>query len=115
MTPIVVHPDCCDDASKGAVFLGRVYDTVSDEDYTSLKVPPVWCIMLYENNTTAEVKFCPFCGKNLPKIIKKRKLPKKLVKITDGGYYCDTCGERLDQCACAGTVQAYKPRRGHTS
>jgi hypothetical protein len=46
------------------------------------------------------VKFCPFCGKAVPEFEKNPKPPQPLCKVTDGGYRCDTCGKRLNECKC---------------
>jgi len=48
-----------------------------------------------------EISFCPSCGKELPDIRLKQHPPEKVTVITDGGYYCDTCKERLMCCTCA--------------
>lgn len=48
------------------------------------------------------VRFCPYCGQKLPKMVLKKAPPQNshLCTVTDGGYYCDTCNERLDACIC---------------
>lgn len=45
-------------------------------------------------------KFCPYCGKNLPKMRRRRKRLEDVCRVTDGGYYCDTCSRRLSTCIC---------------
>jgi hypothetical protein len=45
-------------------------------------------------------KFCPYCGTTLPEIRPRAKPYKNVCKVTDGGYYCDTCEERLMGCKC---------------
>ncbi len=46
------------------------------------------------------VSFCPYCGMKLPTPVKTTPLLSPIRKVTDGGYYCDTCGERLMCCHC---------------
>lgn len=53
-----------------------------------------------EDRPDAHIKYCPSCGKELPEIRKKKKPLKKVVSVTDGGYYCDTCKKRLMECQC---------------
>jgi hypothetical protein len=47
-----------------------------------------------------EPKFCPFCGKDMPEIVLRFNPPEKIVTCSDGGYYCDTCSKRLNECQC---------------
>ena len=44
--------------------------------------------------------YCPFCGAKLPEIVRKARPPSPIMRCTDGGYYCDTCEERLQSCTC---------------
>lgn len=84
---------------------------------TSADIPPVWVVLSCDKDwrrrhTTGEPprpKFCPFCGKPLPKLVKRAKPPKQISLIVDGGNSCDTCGERLSNCACATPEQAWEP------
>jgi hypothetical protein len=46
------------------------------------------------------VKFCPFCGSEVPKVQLKAKQPAKVASYSDGGYYCDGCSKRLSNCTC---------------
>jgi hypothetical protein len=47
-----------------------------------------------------DVDFCPHCGVAMP-LIRKRQIPlEPICDIIDGGYYCNTCHERLDACSC---------------
>jgi len=45
-------------------------------------------------------EYCPFCGTHVPSMILKNPPPPNICRVTDGGYYCDTCHERLDGCIC---------------
>lgn len=95
----MVHPNCCT-AANPAIMLCHTLD----EDGRAYEKPPVWvCYVFdkkYEMMGTDECKFCPFCGQAVPEIQPRQKPPGKIAKITDGGYYCDTCGDRLNECEC---------------
>lgn len=45
------------------------------------------------------VKFCPWCGAKLPEM-ERTRTDAKICVVKDGGYYCDTCEERLQNCLC---------------
>lgn len=66
-------------------------------------IEPVWKVKLYRDLHLAEKptpKFCPFCATPLPKPV-PRHIPLEPVRdIIDGGYYCNTCHERLMCCQC---------------
>jgi len=55
-----------------------------------------------------EAKFCTFCGEALPKMVRKATPPIPLCIVTDGGYYCDTCKQRLP-CTCLPPSAAFEP------
>lgn len=57
---------------------------------------------------TGFVSFCPWCGVKLPEM-KQGPVTGKVVVITDGGYYCDTCRERLDNCECHAPAEFWVP------
>jgi hypothetical protein len=59
-------------------------------------------------DTDPEGRFCPFCGKPVPKMRRKNPPPAPLCVITDGGYYCDTCGRSRD-CLCLPPAAAFEP------
>ena len=49
----------------------------------------------------AVAAFCPFCATKIPEIVPAQPDPnKKYCQVTDGGYYCNTCKERLNACTC---------------
>ena len=104
-------PKCCDAQKKHPTIRALCAD--DDDGNFSENTPVKWYIRpliidsyyLYNGNPfdhteITEPKFCPFCGKALPELIKKNKPPKNVCVVTDGGYYCDTCKERLDNCKC---------------
>lgn len=104
-----VTPRCCDAVEKHkAVFL-VMPDSWFNGD---TKTPPSWCIASkhpeYQSDTVTDVSHCPFCGQYLPKIIPV--IPERPVcTCTDGGYYCDTCHERLIACRCLQPNKAWGP------
>jgi len=61
----------------------------------------------FRNRPAAE--FCPFCGEKLPKMRRKKTFPEMTCVVTDGGYYCDTCQQRLSQCRCYPSEHAWEP------
>lgn len=56
-----------------------------------------------------EPEYCPFCSSTLPKMTRKNPPPPNICRVTDGGYYCDTCHERLDGCICDPPSAAFEP------
>ena len=54
-------------------------------------------------------KFCPYCGTPLPEMRRKDPMPPTVCRVTDGGYYCDTCHERLNCCLCDPPSSAFEP------
>ncbi len=51
---------------------------------------------------------CTWCTTPLPKMRRKANPPPDVRKITDGGYYCDTCQERLSECECLPIEAAFE-------
>ncbi len=106
-----VRPNCCQDVQSPdhvAVYLcevtGHSADGSEDPDPPEFR----WVIMGKERNArcedgwfsrTALAKHCPFCGQKLPEL-RIVDAPGPVCTVTDGGYYCDTCGDRLDSCQC---------------
>lgn len=62
-------------------------------------------------NNIPEPKFCPYCGTPLPKMVRKNPMPEGICRITDGGYYCDTCGKRGDNCTCLPPSAAFEEEK----
>lgn len=58
-------------------------------------VKPHWIL-----SRTVYVRFCPYCGIKLREIVERIGGPENICTITDGGYYCDTCKKRLNECQC---------------
>lgn len=59
--------------------------------------------------TMPEPTHCPFCGTPLPKMVRKDPIPPHICRVTDGGYYCDTCKQRLNACICDPPEAAFEP------
>jgi hypothetical protein len=115
----IVTPKCCEAAQKWPVvqFCINNYDNTENSDGR-------WTGVLLENafeifgnrdwsgwyDKKPDVKFCTYCGKELPKMVRTKPRPeRKVCKITDGGYYCDTCGERLMNCECDLPSSVFEP------
>jgi hypothetical protein len=108
---------CCEDNH----LVGAVYLSFTEKEWDDFHVgdlppetPPRWFVAPTDTRHVKkgsgpydlefigprEAKFCPFCGKPVPPVRKKKKKFKRVARVTDGGYYCDTCRERLDGCRC---------------
>lgn len=103
------NPECCGDSEKIRLhYEGLAYTYgITKEEY--LKTKPVWSIMA-PSGLYYSLKFCPFCGKELPDIQLKEELPEVCV-CTDGGYYCDTCEQRLRACQCKPSEYLWEIKR----
>ena len=102
-----VTPKCCEGVEEGAVvYLNRL----RDENYNE---KPHWFVRAWNHefqcNSQREADFCPLCGKPVPEIERRPDVKVKVCVITDGGYYCDTCGERLMCCKCYPSVYNWRP------
>lgn len=73
-------------------------------------IPPQWLVNVSEPKTTEEWRApyvppiavcCPFCATPVPAVMLRPDPPERIRTITDGGYHCATCDERLDGCDCA--------------
>jgi hypothetical protein len=110
LTQQIVRPNCCLAAQHypSIVFrLNDYYDTENSDGHWHITlIEPSWDFVFGKDysgwsDEKPDVKFCPYCGKPLPKMVRTKPGPdQKICKITDGGYYCDTCGERCDNCIC---------------
>jgi hypothetical protein len=61
----------------------------------------------YQGWDVTEVKFCPHCATPVPEI-KKRVTEEKICVVIDGGYYCNTCKKRLNECECCPPEYAWE-------
>lgn len=99
-------PTCCN-YTKCFIVLSYGFYYPIEKDYF-IKNKPFWTIRgakmphgkYIEFDQQYSIKFCPNCGKELPDIKLKDPIPEKVTTIVDGGYYCDTCYERLHACTC---------------
>lgn len=101
---------CCQAArDTGAVFLQFSFDAIYESEGQEGH-KPTWQICLpeaYHHRVATDgvrksppvVTHCPFCGTPVPEIV-PRETTNKICRVIDGGYYCDTCGERLHACRC---------------
>lgn len=85
-----VRPKCCEPAGKAIRFSVNV--NVDDAEDSDLVKAGRWTVGAHP------VAFCPFCSRKLPEM--RRKSTGKTCRVTDGGYYCAACNERLDACLC---------------
>ena len=85
------------------------------DDYT--KFEPEWKTICVDRKYSDKhhtsymsrlAKFCPHCAKPLPNIVKKDNPPKRVRRITDGGYYCNTCDDRLISCMCLSPIYCWE-------
>lgn len=111
-----ITPGCCKKMIESEAVFMSFPESFYDGD---TETPPVWKIMgkvvspynpkvKFDGGVLA--KYCPFCGKDLPEIVKVEP-PGPVCKCTDGGYYCDTCGERLMGCLCLKPDKAWGPKK----
>ena len=54
-------------------------------------------------------RFCPWCGTALPRMRRKADRDPDICRVNDGGYYCATCGDRLNVCDCLYPSAAFEP------
>ena len=112
---MIVNPQCCPYAQRFITLVYAEYYSEDKEHFNETK--PFWVVRgskmsdeeltdnlreeKYPSNVEMQIYQCPSCGLHLPAIRKKDKPPEKVMTMTDGGYYCDTCKERLMCCECA--------------
>jgi len=108
---LLTIPGCCDESKiLVTVVLGLSGNDIYENDKGQADCKPAWVIrssflerfdhQQWICQPRLIVKFCPHCGKPMPEI-QKRKVPlSPIANITDGGYHCDTCNERLQCCNC---------------
>jgi hypothetical protein len=108
--PGLVTPKCCAAAQtyKAVVLSVDVYG-----DVPSNEVEPRWFVPtsakdeIFDAAAIPRPTACPFCATPLPAPVRRTDNPRVCV-VSDGGYYCDTCGERLRSCECLTPEQAYE-------
>lgn len=84
---------------------GIVIERDSDGEETEYHTTPFWKL-----DPRPAPKFCPFCSASVPKLVRKKR-PPKVQLVSDGGYYCDTCEQRVSECVCPYPEQAWEVER----
>ena len=115
----VVRPTCCEAIQKYPVLSFVVHhdegDTSKANGHWHIRVSEKFWYDFHVGDLDAymlgmpEPEYCPFCGTPVPKMVRKNPPPPHICKVTDGGYYCDTCTERLDGCICDPSAAAFEP------
>ncbi len=104
-----VTPNCCERVRTSQA----VYLAISVEwRQGNRNAKPVWCIAganIWGGLEAVRADFCPFCGAPLPEIVRVPVGRRKFATCSDGGYYCDTCGERLRACECFPPTHQWGP------
>lgn len=98
-----IHPSCCSKMEEHPAIFLRCPNSI----YTgNIEEKPNWFILCYDKNKLTGkvlVHCCPFCGKQVPNVVKS-DIKKKIFTCSDGdacgGDYCDTCGKRIRECSC---------------
>lgn len=110
---LFVTPCCCEEVKKNkTVFLRHSRKELYDNTEGQKGLRPKWYTITWDLilNTfnRVQVKYCPHCNMKLPQI-KRRRTKRKVCNVTDGGFYCDTCGKRLTECSCYPPEYAWMP------
>lgn len=114
----IPRPNCCDAIQKYPVItfvVGIGGDTTENQGHWRTKVEEGFWYKFYTGDLTRYLKrmpdpeYCPFCGTHVPNMVRKNPPPPNICRVTDGGYYCDTCHERLDGCICNPPESAFEP------
>lgn len=105
MTRTMLTPGCCDAVKEhNTVFLCCDSGDIYGHKEGAEEPKPKWMCRSWNNefrcNDHTEVKFCPHCAKSVPEIEPSNITDRKICSVTDGGYYCDSCSERLHACTC---------------
>lgn len=82
-----------------------------------LETPPAWQMTVMDQAGITDVSTilsCPFCGADVPPIRVSSNPPKYVCLITDGGYYCSTCDERLNEYRCADPARLWEIAPGRS-
>jgi hypothetical protein len=111
---LLVTTGCCEDSIKyKAVRLAFDFDYETFTSYDDMK--PKWTVRGfkefkydYVSEAYVDVKFCPFCSKEVPEIELNDSVNNKSVHNGDLDY-CGTCGERNMCCSCLPPEFRWKP------
>lgn len=100
----IPSPQCCESMREWpAVYMYLPWD--EDHDRYGIENPE-WRLVIPEHIPLKDryadrpaPTYCPYCGKKLPKFVKRTdELPQPM--MAHGPYYCETCGERNQDCTC---------------
>jgi len=103
----IPSPQCCEAMRQfPAVYMYLPWDEKNDQ-YGSEN--PQWHLSLPEHlsrltrgtlyRDAPEARHCPYCGKRLPKFVKRTdELPQPM--MNHEAHYCRTCNERNNECVC---------------
>lgn len=106
---LIIVPGCCEASTKGrTVALRLPHEAIYGfRGKGQADCKPRWVtasVFHYDGEHKLPerqvVTFCPHCGKPMPEIRKRVEVLEPIAQITDGGYHCDTCSERLHACKC---------------
>lgn len=124
---LFVTPGCCDDVEQHRTifleYLQLTDDEEGREETDMFAGRPEWATRAWYAHApgdkdigddgfpaTVEATFCPHCGQHVPEIIERPDVKVPICKVTDGGYYCATCEERLMGCECHPPEYKYQPK-----
>jgi uncharacterized protein with PIN domain len=91
----VITPECCHEIKTSKLIILSL-DNYDDTTTSNAR----WVLNGHDLKANYMPTFCPYCGTKLPKIKRKAHISEDICVITDGGYYCDTCQDRLNNCLC---------------
>lgn len=111
MRNLVIVPGCCEESSKlMTVALQLSPDEIYERPTGQDGCVPQWVIsssfrehLEYihgQDHSRLIVKFCPHCAALMPAIQLRQEPLSPVLSVSDGGYYCDTCDDRLSSCSC---------------
>lgn len=106
-----VTPECCATVRRHAtVFLYYPFDR---RELVLFAGKPIWGVRAwseeYQMVATVPAGACPHCAKAVPDVV-ERPVVEPVCAVTDGGYRCATCGERLDVCDCLPPEARFRPK-----
>ena len=116
-TAAIPRPTCCEAIQKYPVLTFSINDEGDTKTGTGR-----WRLRVGENfwydfgtgdlskyiEGMPNPEYCPFCSYPLPKMVRKDPPPPHICRVTDGGYYCDTCKLRLNECICDPPAAAFE-------
>jgi hypothetical protein len=106
---LVIVPGCCPASSKQVLVALSVPEDVIYGD-AGVETKPRWVVRssyqeyldhpMQRTWPSTEVQHCPHCAAKLPTFRPRVEPLEPIVEVVDGGYYCNTCNERLHACKC---------------